>query len=145
MSTRANIASTLASIGVLAIGWQVGTTTGQTAPAPTTATTTAMGTTAGTPTGTTTARRTTAAASAQSAATASGLTDGTFTGATATNRFGSVTVKVTVSGGKITNVTAATTAVDSKSAQINSRAVPVLKSEVLAAQSADIANVAHHS
>ena len=48
---------------------------------------------------------------------------------------------MTVSGGKITNVTAATTAADSKSAQINARTVPVLKSEVLAAQSADIATV----
>lgn len=141
MSTRANIASALASIGVLAIGWQVGTASGQTA-----STTSSATATTGTATNSAAARRTTTTSTttttpAAAATSASDLSDGTYAGATATNRFGSVTVTLTVAGGKITNVAAATTATDTKSAQINSRTVPVLKSAVLAAQSADITAV----
>jgi len=149
-TTRVKLASALASIGVLAIGWQVGTGNGQAVSSTATTSTTAGTTASGTTASGTTARQTTSATASTSAtatsatsaaASASGLTDGTFTGATATNRYGSVTVTVTVSGGRITNVTAKTIATDDKSAQINARAVPVLKSEVIAAQSAAIANV----
>lgn len=126
MSTRATLAAALASVGVLAIGWQVGTASGQTVASGTSSNTT---TTTTRPTGTT------------SAASSAGLKDGTFTGTTSSNRFGSVTVTATVSGGSITGVSARTQAGDNHSAQINSRAVPVLKSEVLAAQSAEVATV----
>lgn len=133
MSTRAKIASALASVGVLALGWQVGTANGQTlaTTTPTTKTTTTGNTTT----------TTSAASTTTTSTSASGLKDGTFTGTAATNRYGGVTVTVTVASGKITNVTAATSAADSKSQQINTRAVPTLKSEVLAAQSADISTV----
>ncbi len=112
MSTRAKIAS----VGVLVVGWQVGTGGGQ--PAAVTTGSGQTGTSGGQP----------AAVSAQS---------GTFTGATSSNRYGSVTV----AGGKVSGVTASTTAADNRSAQINARALPVLKQEVLAAQSAGIATV----
>ena len=70
------------------------------------------------------------------------LTNGTYAGATSTNKWGGVQVKVTVAGGKITNVTTLKTpAGHRKSVAINSRAVPVLKAEALAAQSASIDNV----
>ena len=69
------------------------------------------------------------------------LKDGSYTGTASTNRFGSVQVTIQVSGGAITTVNATANASDSKSRQINSRAIPVLKSETLAAQSADISTV----
>lgn len=120
MSTRAKVASVVASVGVLAVGWQVGTGGGQLA---TMSTGSAQAGTSG---------GQSAANSAQS---------GTFTGAASSSRFGSVTVTVTVVGGKVSDVTAKTSAADNRSAQINSRAVPVLRAEVLAAQSAGIATV----
>lgn len=155
MSTRAQVASALASIGVLALGWQVGTANGQTLvkATPTTTTTTsgttttaasASASTSSTTTSSTTAASTTATGSSTGTSTttaASGLKDGTFTGATSSNRYGSVTVTVTISGGKITTVNATANANDNHSAQINSRAVPVLKSETLSAQSASISSV----
>ncbi len=140
-TTRVKVASALASIGVLAIGWQVGTADGQAVPATTTSTGTTSAQRSTSATSTTSTRSAATTTATTTGAAASGLTDGTFTGATASNRFGSVSVTLTVAGGRITNVVAKTTAVDSKSAQINTRAVPTLKSEVLAAQSADIANV----
>ena len=146
MSTRAKIASAVASVGVLALGWQVGTTHGQTtAPAQPSTTTTTTGSSpssSGTKTSSgssTTASGTTTAPSA--GAGASALKDGSYTGTASTNRFGSVQVTILVSGGAITTVNATANASDSKSRQINSRAIPVLKSETLAAQSADISTV----
>ena len=82
------------------------------------------------------------AAAATVKASSSTLTNGTYTGATATNKWGDVQVKITVAGGKITNVTTLKTpSGHRKSVTINNRAVPVLKTEVLAAQSASIDNV----
>ena len=48
---------------------------------------------------------------------------------------------ITVASGKITNVTYTTTAGDGKSLSIEARAIPTLKSEVLAAQSAQVSSV----
>jgi uncharacterized protein with FMN-binding domain len=70
------------------------------------------------------------------------MADGTYVGETDTNKWGPVQVQITVSGGQITEVTALQTPdADGKSVQINNRAVPVLNSEVLTAQSADIDSV----
>ncbi len=83
-----------------------------------------------------------AASSAAASTTASGLADGTYTGATDTNKWGPVQVQITVSGGQITEVVAIQTpSDDSKSVTINSQATPILASEVLTAQSADIDTV----
>lgn len=66
----------------------------------------------------------------------------TFTGAVSTNRWGPVQVQITVTKGKITKVTALQTPSDkSKSVRINKRAVPILRSEALAAQSAQVNTV----
>ncbi len=66
----------------------------------------------------------------------------TFTGAVSTNRWGPVQVQITVTNGKITKVTALQTPSDkSKSVRINNRAVPILRSEALAAQSAQVNTV----
>jgi uncharacterized protein with FMN-binding domain len=53
-----------------------------------------------------------------------------------------VQVRLTVSGGKITDVTALhLTDADGRSVQISNRAAPVLHDEVLASQSAKVSNV----
>jgi uncharacterized protein with FMN-binding domain len=70
------------------------------------------------------------------------MTDGSYTGATVTNRWGPVQVQITVSGGQITDVVALQTpSSKNKSVEINSQAVPILKAEVLTAQSATIDTV----
>jgi uncharacterized protein with FMN-binding domain len=67
---------------------------------------------------------------------------GTATGAVAQNQYGNVQVRVTVAGGKITQVTAVQLPQsDPKSAQISQYAAPQLQSEVLTAQSAKIHGV----
>lgn len=68
-----------------------------------------------------------------------GLSDGTFTGAAANTRYGAVQVRITVSGGVITDVqTPAYPDHSSRDRQINENALPQLVSETLAAQSARI-------
>jgi uncharacterized protein with FMN-binding domain len=129
VSTRAKFAAVIASAGVLGAGWAAGTANGATVANTTTTGTSNTGTTtSSTNTGTTT--------------TSNGSTsykDGTYTGTTVQHRYGSVTVSVTISGGKITNVTAqALDPGDRRSQSIDSQAVPIMKSEVLAANSANV-------
>jgi uncharacterized protein with FMN-binding domain len=120
MRKRAIVASALASMGILVAGWEMGATA----------------TTASTSTSTS------ASAGGSSSGTTSGLKDGTYTGTSEQTRFGNVQVKVTVSGGKITDVTALQlTDAEQRSVQISAYAAPILRSEVLASQSADVANV----
>ena len=69
----------------------------------------------------------------------SGLVDGTYQGTTASTQWGPVQVQVTVAGGQITD----SQAIDyptgnSRDEQINSYAIPMLNSEVLDAQDAQI-------
>lgn len=83
-----------------------------------------------------------AASSAAASTAASGLADGTYAGATDTNKWGPVQVQLTVSGGQITDVVAVKTPSDDrKSVAINTRATPILASEVLTAQSASVDTV----
>ena len=128
MSTRSNAAAALASAGILLVGWNVGTANGKTL------TTT---TSAGTGTGTTVAAVTIAGTTSSGT---SGAT-GTYTGTTESDRFGTITVTVTLANGKITDVTYKTTVGDNHSAQIEARAIPTLKAAVLAANSADVSTV----
>ncbi|WP_371556991.1 FMN-binding protein [Streptomyces longwoodensis] len=66
----------------------------------------------------------------------------TVTGESVQTRWGPVQVRVTLSGGKITDVTAVTYPQDNpRDQQINSYALPELRSEALRAQSADIDTV----
>ncbi len=141
MSTRSKAAAALASAGILLAGWNVGTANGKTI----TTTTTSADT--GTGTGTTAAAGanagTTAAAGANAGTTSGGTgsTTGTYTGTTESDRFGTITVTVTLTNGTITNVTYATTVRDNHSAQIEARAIPTLKAAVLAANSADVSTI----
>jgi uncharacterized protein with FMN-binding domain len=76
-----------------------------------------------------------------SSATAS-TTSGTYTGTSVATRYGNVQVEITVVGSKITEVTALQlTNDDGRSVQISAQAAPILRSEVLASQSAKVATV----
>jgi uncharacterized protein with FMN-binding domain len=131
VSIRAKVAAVIASAGVLGAGWAVGTANGATVTTTTTGSTATTGTTA---TSTSTGKTTTTGSTSYK--------DGTYTGTTVQHRYGAVTVTVTISGGKITNVTAqADSAGDRRSASINSQAVPIMKSEVLAAGSGNVQTV----
>lgn len=69
----------------------------------------------------------------------SGLADGTFTGDAVQTQFGPVQVEITVSGGQVTkSVVTQVPWNDRRDQEINSYAVPVLNSEVVQAQSANI-------
>ncbi|MFD4524682.1 FMN-binding protein [Streptomyces sp. NPDC058470] len=71
-----------------------------------------------------------------------GTTTGTLTGTTVQTRYGPVQVRVTLKSGKITDVTAVTYPQDNpRDQQINSYAIPQLKREALAAQSANVDTV----
>lgn len=120
------ILASAASAAAILGGWQLGAgATGPTGP-----TTTASG--AASPGGT----------SASSAASPAGAADGTYTGSAVSTRFGDVQVQVTVSGGTISDVTATRlTDHDGRSVQISNRAAPVLREEVLQAQSASVSMV----
>jgi len=67
-----------------------------------------------------------------------GYTDGVYTGPAESTRWGDVQVQVTIQNGKIVSVDEVQAPSDRRSAAINSRAQPVLESEAVAAQSADI-------
>jgi uncharacterized protein with FMN-binding domain len=64
--------------------------------------------------------------------------NGNFTGSAASSRWGSVQVTIDVSGGKITDVQVNTKPETARSQIIDQRALPILKTEVLQAQSARI-------
>jgi uncharacterized protein with FMN-binding domain len=67
------------------------------------------------------------------------LANGTDTGSVVQTRFGPVQVQVTIAGGKITDVTALQLPNDrQRSAEISQIAEPMLRSEALTAQSAQI-------
>ena len=136
MSTRAKFAAVIASAGVLGAGWAAGTANGATVATTTTTTTTATtGTTATTAT-------TTSGATSKAASGSSTYKDGTYTGTTVQHQYGSVTVTVTISGGKITNVSAqALDGGDRRSQSIDSQVVPIMKSEVLSANSANVSTI----
>ncbi len=69
----------------------------------------------------------------------SALADGTFTGSAVNTRFGPLQVRITVSGGRITDVQVPEyPSSNPRDRQINERALPLLASETTAAQSADI-------
>lgn len=144
MRTRATVLGLLFSIGVIAVGLEAGASVA----------TVAAGTASGSsqPVGSASSSGSAASGSASSAPTtpassgsSSGSTaskDGTYTGDSVGTRYGNVQVKVTVSGGSITDVTAVhLTDHDGRSIDISNRAAPVLRSEVLSAQSANVSTV----
>src|SRR4029453_8240780 len=129
---RAGMATALASAGILLAGWQSGAHVAETGTSTTTSLSSSMsagGSAANGSTGT-------GGSSAES------TTAATYDGASVGTRFGTVQVQVTIQDGRITEVTPLQlTDAERKSAQISSRAAPVLRSEVLQAQSANVQTV----
>ncbi|CAN7571463.1 FMN-binding protein [Arthrobacter sp. LjRoot14] len=161
MRIRAAVSAALASAGILLAGWQSGI---HVAEAPSAAASTSAGTNGtagaagatgssgssssssssgstgtGSSTGTTGTGSGTAAEPTTGAAAKAG---GTYAGSVVQTRFGAVQVQITVKSGAITDVVALQlTDDDRKSIQISNRAAPLLKAEVLAAQSADVQTI----
>lgn len=138
MRARAVLGGVLSSVAVLVIGWQVGGQTATTASPPTSTSDTSGSGTAGS--GTSGSDTSGSGASGTSGSTASGSTaSGTFLGAVAQTRYGPVQVRIVVSDGTITDVTAPQlTDADGRSVAISAQAAPVLRQEALQAQSAQI-------
>lgn len=71
----------------------------------------------------------------------SGLRDGTFAGAGARYDYGIIKVTITVTNGRISDVSASYPNDDPTSASVNEQAIPKLRQETLTAQSARISTV----
>ncbi len=72
---------------------------------------------------------------------ASGLKDGTYTGGGASERYGTITVRITVSGGRLTDANGSCSGCGGTSQAISNSAFPQLRQEALSAQNARIATV----
>jgi uncharacterized protein with FMN-binding domain len=121
------IGSIVASAGVLVVGFQVGVAANSGATSAT-----ATGGSTGS-TGSTGSAGTTSSGTAK---------DGTFTGTAIDTRFGPMQVEVVISGGTITDVKVLqATNREGRSVEISNRADPLLRSEVLQAQSANVSTI----
>jgi uncharacterized protein with FMN-binding domain len=156
---RAAVSAALASAGILLAGWQSGIHVEDTrsdAASTSAGTTGASGSTAAGSAGTGTAGSTGTGSGSGSGASAAPTTGaaaapttgaaakagGTYAGSVVQTRFGAVQVQITVKAGSITDVQALQlTDEDRKSVQISNRAAPLLRAEVLAAQSADVQTI----
>lgn len=146
MRARAAAAAALASAGILAAGWQTGAqaieaskVTGVSSSG-TTGNGTATSGSGSSASGTTGAGS--ASGGSQGSTSSSALKNGTFTGAVESTRFGNVQVQVVVAGGKITDVKALQlTDAERRSQMISATAAPILRSEVLQAQSGNVDTV----
>ena len=147
MSTRATIAAAITSLGLVGWGWQQFSpaTASTSATSTVTVTATPDATSGSSPSSGSTGSSSSSGSSTSSAPSttaASGFADGTYTGDTETFAYGSVQVTVTIENGQITSVTE--NLVDDgerKSQMINQRALPVLREEIVAANSADVSMV----
>ena len=146
MTKRAVLASVMSSAAVLVLGWQLGTQAtgvpvpvaaiGSTTTTPATTTPRTPSPEAGTPT---MAAPAPPATTAPPAPTANATPSGSFTGSPVSTKFGTVQVAISVADGRVTDVTAVKlTDADRRSVQISNRAAPILRSTVLAAQSAKV-------
>lgn len=119
MRARAIVASLMSSTAVLIFGWHLGTS------------------------GATVPTYSPGAASDSSAVTTTGAVGSAaaevFAGNVVATRFGTVQVQITVASGQLTDVTALKlTDAGNQSVRISARAAPILRSEALAAQSANV-------
>lgn len=149
MRARSAFLAGAGSAAIVAIGWQAGVGTlvsslPQSQPAAAGSSVTSGSSSSGSSTSTsdssTNGSQSTDQAPAKQATT--GATDGTYDGAVISTRYGNGQVQVVISGGQIADVVVLQRQQnDRKSEQISARAVPILREEVLAAQSANVANV----
>lgn len=148
MRTRATLSGIFASVAILVVGWQAGsaaiTAVHSTSSTPGTG---GSPSATGAPTGPSTAitppaSRAPAASAAPAAPAKPAAPTGSFTGSSVSTQFGNVQVQIVVSGGKITDVKALRLTDDGgRSVQISNYAAPILRSEVLQSQSAQVASV----
>ncbi|WP_104200405.1 FMN-binding protein [Cryobacterium sp. Y29] len=123
MRARAVALATLASVSIVGIGWQLGSSAIE---ASQSLTASSGGT----------------AMAAAASATQAAAQSGTFTGAVVPTQYGNMQVSVTIANGAITEVTPLQlTNRGGRSAGISNQAAPILRSEVLTAQSAKVHNV----
>ncbi|KSU70822.1 FMN-binding domain-containing protein [Pseudarthrobacter enclensis] len=155
MKARGTLAAALASAGILLAGWQAGTqaggvstlasgttSSGTTGSGPTAAGATGASGTGSSGTGASGTGSSGTGASGTGSSGSASTAAGTYKGSAVQTRFGAVQVQITVASGKITDVTALQlTDDDRKSVQISNRAAPLLRSEVLSAQSADVQTI----
>lgn len=149
MRKRAALSASVASLGILAIGWQAGahaleatqpTATGTTGTSSGTAGT--GGTTAGAGSGTSGGAASGSGTTSQAATGAQAKGQTTYAGQAVSTRYGDVQVQIAVQNGKITDVTALhLTDAERRSQMISATAAPILRSEVLQAQSANVQTV----
>ncbi len=146
MRARSAFFAGAGSVAILAIGWQAGV--GALVSTLPTSTPAVAGTpgTALTPAdsgeGSNAITSATGATAVAAGSGASGAVDGTYDGPAVSTRYGPGQVQVVISGGSISDVVVLQRqTADRKSEQISSRAVPMLREAVLAAQSANVANV----
>jgi len=142
---RAAVSAALASAGILLVGWQSGVHVADTRSAVAAAATDSSGTASSgsaASSGTTDTSGTAGASGGAGAAGAAAKAGGTYDGDVVQTRFGTVQVQITVKAGQITDVTALKlTDAEGRSVQISNYAAPILRSEVLQAQSADVQTV----
>jgi uncharacterized protein with FMN-binding domain len=146
----------LASAGILLVGWQSGVHVADTRSAAAAAATGNQASGTGTTDSSGTASSgssgsggsaagssgSTGTAGAAGAAGAAAKAGGTYDGGVVQTRFGTVQVQITVKSGQITDVTALKlTDAEGRSVQISNYAAPILRDEVLQAQSANVQTV----
>lgn len=142
MRARSAFFAGAGSVAILAVGWQAGL--GQLSTALPTSQAVASGTGLGT--GSSTGSNTAPTATTEPAPAPEPVTptvaDGTYDGAVIDTRYGTVQVQAVLSGGQIVDVIALKlTDTDRKSIQISEQVAPIVRDEVLAAQSANVANI----
>lgn len=150
MRTRRVVASVLASASILAAGWELGlgqaATEQQLPPVPVAAqhappaapspgsSGTSSGSDGSGPSGTGSAPSTPTGTAVPAA--------GSYTGQAQETQYGAVQVRITIAGGKITEITPVRlTDRDQRSVSISNRAAPILRQEILGAQSANVQTV----
>jgi uncharacterized protein with FMN-binding domain len=141
---RGAVSAALASAGILLAGWQAGAQVAEIGSSITATSTgsTGTGTSGGAESSSSGSSGSTGSSGSGSAGAAAQAAAATYQGTTVQTRFGAVQVQVTVSGGTITDVTPLQlTDDDRKSIQISNRAAPLLRTEVLAAQSAGVQTI----
>lgn len=152
MRIRAAVSAALASAGILLVGWQSGAHVADTgSAAATTSATTSNGTPSGSGAGSATSPGSSGSSSSRGSGGSTGSSGsagaaaqaaGTYPGSVVQTRFGAVQVQIIVKAGAITDVTALQlTDEDRKSVQISKRAAPLLRAEVIKAQSAQVQTI----
>ncbi|MDR7082172.1 uncharacterized protein with FMN-binding domain [Arthrobacter ginsengisoli] len=151
MRIRAAVSAALASAGILLAGWQSGAHVAETGIAAATTSGTTSGTSSGPgaaggnsseSSGSSSAGGSSGSTGSSGSAGAAAQAAGTFAGSVVQTRFGSVQVQITVKAGAVTDVTALQlTDDDRKSVQISNRAAPLLRAEVIKAQSAQVQTI----